>query len=1124
MPEKEVATSGGLSKTPAAGRAGTFVGRRHELEQMRTALDAALSGSGGLLLLSGEPGVGKTRLAEEIAREAQVRGAQIAWGRCWEGGGAPAYWPWVQIVREVAGRMSPGWLAEMGAVARNVAQMIPEVRAALLLPEGGLEAHAMPSVPAAPDRPEQTRFKLFDSISVLLRSAATANPLVLVVDDLHAADADSLLLLRFLARDLPQSRILAIATYRELEVRRSAQQAELLGEIIREATGIPLRGLSREEISEFIERYAGFAADSALLESLTKTTEGSPFFLDEIVRLMKAEGRLLSSGMREPRLTIPDSIRAAVRRKLAPLSENARRALSVASVIGLEFDFALLQETSELAREQLIKSLDESIALGLVVEASGAARYRFSHAMIPEVLRAELSRPQLLRSHQRAATAIEQLHRGDLDAHAAAIALHGEQALLLEDQKGRHIPTARQRKKVADYARRGAERSLKQLAYGEAARLYRLALDSVPPARANRAERAELLLGRGEALKKAGNLAEAKQAFTRATELARELDDAVLLARAALAAGTWSTTLFGVNVNTEMVALLEEALAAIGDAASGVRAMLLARLAQELAATEPRNRALELCEEAIETARRVNDNAAMVSALWTQHQLLWGPDGVEKRLEAASEIVRLAEKAGAIDWALSAREFKLSALLELGRIELADREIESYASLQERAGQLSGTVERYRAMRCLMRGEFPNAQRYALEMLRIANRRHDQPLTVAFGTLMIHVRTELGRESENEQIIREYASQFPNLTVPRCGLAAVSANLGREAEARREFERFAADNFAGIPRDWNWICALTFLSEACIYLSDRDHGATLYELLRPYSGRNITIGWGDVSYGALDRYLGRLAALTGRLDDAEAHLEAALRFEQQMGATLAAAHTRYDYATMMLERGRVGDREKALSHLRQALETAAAVGMKDLERRVRRMIATAGADSVGAAPISFEKAGAEVPTRRAIASVLFTDVVGSTERLTELKDRRWSELLEQLRQSLRKEIADFGGREINTAGDGMLVIFNDPGQAIRCAFAIAASAEELELQVRSGIHTGECEFVGADVAGIAVHIAARVVARAGAREVMVSSTVRDLLAGGEMTFVDRGLSVLKGVSGQWRLYAVEQPN
>jgi class 3 adenylate cyclase len=187
-------------------------------------------------------------------------------------------------------------------------------------------------------------------------------------------------------------------------------------------------------------------------------------------------------------------------------------------------------------------------------------------------------------------------------------------------------------------------------------------------------------------------------------------------------------------------------------------------------------------------------------------------------------------------------------------------------------------------------------------------------------------------------------------------------------------------------------------------------------------------------------------------------------------------------------------------------------------------MATAGEDSLGIAPINVEKASAEVPTRRAIASVLFTDVVGSTQRLTELKDRRWSELLERLRQSLRKEIKDFGGREINTAGDGMLVIFNDPGQAIRCAFAIAACAEELELQVRSGIHTGECEFVGADVAGIAVHIAARVVARAGAGEVMVSSTVRDLLAGGEMTFADRGLSVLKGVSGQWRLYAVEHPN
>ncbi|MGC1676300.1 MAG: AAA family ATPase [Candidatus Binataceae bacterium] len=1123
MPKTELANSSGPTNPSVVGRAGAFIGRRPELDEMRSALREAVAGSGRLVLLSGEPGVGKTRLAEELAREAQARGTHVALGRCWEGGGAPAYWPWVQIIREAARSLSPAGLVEIRAATGYIAQMIPELRPALPAIDSATETHGMPSLPASVDRPEQARFQLFDSISVLLRSAATVKPLLLIVDDLHAADADSLLLLKFLARDLPQSRILVIGTYREIEVRRSVQQAELLGELIREASCFPLRGLCREEIAEFIENYLGRAIDQTLLESLVRTTEGNPFFLDEIIRLMKVEGKLLSTSPQEPRFTIPDGIRSAVRRRLAPLSDNARLALAVASVIGHEFEFALLQRISKLAAAQLTESLDQAIELGLVIEAS-AARYRFSHAIIPEVLRAEISRPRLIQLHQRAAEAIEELHRGDLDAHAAAIALHYEQTLLPDDRTARPTLLARRRRKIADYARRGAERSLKQLAYGEAARLYQMALDALADANA-RPQQGEVLLGLGEALRKAEDWPEAKQVFARATDLARELGNTDLLARAALASGSWSTTLFGANVDAEVVGLLQGAMAAVGHRDSGIRAALLARLAQELAASEGRERSLTLCEEAIEVARRVDDAGAMVSALWTQHQLLWGPHDVEKRLDAASEIVRLAEKAGALDWALSAREFRLSALVELGRIDLADREIETYTALQERTGQSFGTIERYRAMRCLMRGDFQRAEQYARDLIKIAQRRQDQPLLTAFGTLMIQIRAEQGQADKNENPIHDYAVQFPTLAIARCGLADVYAGEGREAEARQEFERFAADDFVGISLDCNWIISLTTLCGVCIFLHDERRAETLYELLRPYSRRNVTIGWADVSYGSLERHLGRLAALMKRFDQAKTHFLAALRFDQQMEAPPFVAHTRYEYGSMLLRRGREGDREEALSLLGLALDSASTLGMKDLEMRVQGLIATTVGPDVAAAPASVERvnASAPPPPGRAIASVLFTDVVGSTERLTELKDRRWAELLARLHQALRKEVVDFGGREINTAGDGMLSIFNDPAAAIRCAFAIAASAQRLGLQVRAGIHTGECEFLGDNVAGIAVHIGARVAARAGAGEVMVSSTVRDLLAGGEIVFGDRGATALKGVPGEWHLYSVEPP-
>lgn len=273
------------SHSPVDRRA--FVGREQELRQLQAACDVALSGEGALLIVAGEPGIGKTRLAQELARYATRRRAQVLWGRCAQDAGAPPYWPWVQIIRAYAGgRDSERLRMEMGAGAADIAEIVSEVRARLpdLAPSPKLE-------------PEQARFRLFDSITLFLKHASRAQPLVLILEDLHWADRPSLLLLEFLARELAGSRLLVLMTFRDLEVARQDPLSLSLGELNRERMleRVPLRGLSREDVAQFIELAIGAPSPAGLAEAVYTRTEGNPLFVTEVVRLLAQEGRLAGS-------------------------------------------------------------------------------------------------------------------------------------------------------------------------------------------------------------------------------------------------------------------------------------------------------------------------------------------------------------------------------------------------------------------------------------------------------------------------------------------------------------------------------------------------------------------------------------------------------------------------------------------------------------------------------------------------------------------------------------------------------------------------------------------------------------------------------------------------------------
>ena len=391
-----------------------FVGRQAELGALRGALEDALAGRGRLVMLAGQAGIGKTRTVREFITHAQERGTLGFWGRCHESAGAPPYWPWVQILRAyMRGRDVDQLRTEMGAGAVDIAAIVPEVR------------EQLPDFPMPPhfEDPEQARFRLFDSVTTFLHNAAHNHPLLLVLDNLHWADKPSLLLLEFLALELSRSRLLVIGTYRDGELSRHHPLSETLGELTRERPlqRLFLHGLSREDVTRFMEATAGITPPQTLVEALYSQTEGNPLFLTEMVRLLIQEGELGPERLQPSQsltIGIPAGVREVIGKRLNRLSEPCNQLLTMAAVIGREFDLKevarLFDEQSE---EQVLKFLEEAVAARVIEEVPQAVdRYQFAHALIQATLYDELTVARRVRLHRRIGEILEELYAGESGA------------------------------------------------------------------------------------------------------------------------------------------------------------------------------------------------------------------------------------------------------------------------------------------------------------------------------------------------------------------------------------------------------------------------------------------------------------------------------------------------------------------------------------------------------------------------------------------------------------------------------------------------------------------------------------------------------------------------------------
>jgi DNA-binding SARP family transcriptional activator len=905
-PVARTAPAAGEEPTPGRLAAGVFVGRERELAMLEAALADARAGRGGLVLLSGEAGIGKSRLSDELAEHAVRTGLRALWGRCWEAGGAPAYWPWVQALRGYLRDVEPGVLRDqLGRGAVDVAQLVP----------------GLPEPPSADS--EDARFQLFDSTAGFLRRAAAARPLVVVLDDLHAADAPSLLLLEFVASQLADARVLVLGTYRDPELEPGDPIAAALAGIARRAaTRISLGGLDERDVASYIEQSSQVAPSASLVATIAAETEGNPLFVGEIVRLLAADGRLDLPGDPVGRLAIPETVKEVIGRRLSRLSPECRETLSVASVLGREFPLNVLESLTGRERAALLAALDEALAMRVVTDVPGApGAMRFAHALVGDTLYDALPQARRLELHRAAGEAIEAIAGPSLDAQLSELAHHFFRALPAVDPE-----------RAVGYARRAGDHAQSLLAHEEAARLYRSALQAHglrPSADAD--VELTLLLSLGEALARAGDMPRAKDAFLRAASLARAAGDADLLAAAALGYGgrtVWSRA----SGDPVIVPLLEEALAALGEDDTPLRARLLARLAGALRDEHDPEPRVAIGRQAVETARRTGDPSALMYALRglcaAQHAL----SDHDERLRVAAELREIARRSRdneAECEALAAEMLVYGETNDFDTVrEHAARSLAASEELRQPSQRWFATA--VTAMLALHEGRLADAERLVAQANELGARAEAVLAAAAHAIQLYLLRREQGRAGEAHEPLRRIADERPARALFRCALASLDVEAGREAEARRIFEELAANRFAPVPRDNEWLLAAAFLVETCEGLRDLPRAAVLYDELRPFGDRSSS----DIpegTDGAMARHLGVLAAMLGRDDEAVAHLRSAIAIDGATGGRPWVAYAQADLAAVLARRGEL---DEAAALRAEASLTAAELGLGRLAARI----------------------------------------------------------------------------------------------------------------------------------------------------------------------------------------------
>jgi tetratricopeptide (TPR) repeat protein len=898
-----------------------LVGRTEEFERLEQLFKEVEGHERRLVLVGGEAGIGKTALLARFASIAHTSGAAVLYGRCDEELGIP-YQPWGEALRHLVEHAPEALLADhVATYGGEIARLVPELRRKLSdVPE-----------PNESDG-ELLRYEFFGAVLGLLRETAANAPVVVLLDDLHWADKQTLLLLRHVVEHITSDRLFIAGTYRDVELTETHPLTDALAVLRREpgVERIALRGLNDRDLVTLVEVTAGNELDEegvSFAHALHRETDGNPYFTLEVLRHL-VESRVLvqgtdgrwSASVDLADISLPQSVREVIGQRVRRLGDVTYGALSLAAVIGRDFDLDVLAAVSDHSEDELLDLLEPAIAAGVVIEQADG--FSFFHTLIQHSLYDALGATRRRRAHLHVAQALEQLCGDDPGARVGELARHWMAATAPVDAG-----------KAIEYARQAGCRALDSLAPDDATSWFVSAIDLLDrQPDESLTLRCDLLIGLGTAQRQGGNPAH-HETLLEAVRIARDLRDGDRLARAALANNPGRFAVTG-RVDPELLRSLEVAIELLPDDDSTVRAELLSTLAAELTWSDAWERRRALAEDAVAMARRLGDPATLVRVIARASHAIWVAHTHELRREWALEALAVTE--GSRDAGLRGLALvrAMSVLMEEGGVERFDLLLGEQQQLADRLGE---PLHRFdaallRTSRVFITASLSEAQEAVDALLETAKQTRVQDYEATWGALAGVVALRRGELEEFLPLIESAMQTFPDMPSVGAALASLYCELGRDDDARALLDEAAARGFSEVPRDKTWNVTIALWSDTAADLGATEHAQALYDALRPFDYQVLMPIYGSVE-GPISYHLGRLASALGCYDESVAYFLAAEEFCRRIGATYWLARNQLAHARMREARHDSDDLEQARQLFDETRTISSREGYRHLERQ-----------------------------------------------------------------------------------------------------------------------------------------------------------------------------------------------